>query len=120
MHRPGPKTPARLGLDALHYAYVLRIPRREAYFCAFSEWSLRYPERTGRPADKLEAFEVFLVEDGSPYSGEREPRNRRTSSPFQVSVSARDSVNIAAPRGATYSGAWSRLLPRRLAHGLLH
>jgi hypothetical protein len=81
--RPGPKIPPHLGSNSMHYAYVLRIPRREAYFSAFSAWILRYPERTGRPADALEAFEVFLVEDDSPPPGERESRNPRQTSLFK-------------------------------------
>jgi hypothetical protein len=80
---PGATIPPSLGQDAMHYAYVLRLPWQDAYHRAFSEWILRYPERTGRPADEIASFEVSFVEDDSPPPGEHEPRNPRQKRLFK-------------------------------------
>lgn len=68
----------RLGYDAFANAYLLRLPYYPAYFGAFGEWILRYPERTGRVEDRIASFEVIALDHDNPPPGERSPRNRRT------------------------------------------
>jgi hypothetical protein len=75
---PGPTIPSRLGQDNLFCAYVLRIAGSPDYHQAFSEWILRYPERTGRDEDRIVSFEAFLVLDESPLPGKHEPTDTRT------------------------------------------
>jgi hypothetical protein len=74
---PGPTIPPRLGQDNLFCAYALRIAGSPNYHQAFSEWILRYPERTGRDGDRIVSFEAFMVLDESPLPGKREPTDTR-------------------------------------------
>jgi hypothetical protein len=66
--------------DVLFFAYGLRLPWTPAYWTAFQEWVLRYPERTKNPDDAILRFEAFLIEHDSPPPGEHEPRNLRKTS----------------------------------------
>lgn len=66
--------------DVLFFAYGLRLPWTPAYWTAFQEWVLRYPERTKHPEDAIARFEAFVVEHDSPPPGEHEPRNPRKTS----------------------------------------
>jgi predicted DCC family thiol-disulfide oxidoreductase YuxK len=70
--------PVRMDNDSLFFNYSGRIPDNPAYHNAFEEWVLRYPERTGRPQDRIVRFDAYLVEDDSPPVGELQPRNVRT------------------------------------------
>ena len=70
--------PVRMDNDSLFFNYSGRIPDNPAYHNAFQEWVLRYPERTGRPEDRIVRFDAYLVEDDSPPVGELRPRNIRT------------------------------------------
>ena len=74
---PGFTIPIRLGPSHLFYGYGNHIPGRGAYHQALQEWVLRYPERTGRPNDKIVSFVLYKVEDDSPPLGEQKPRNLR-------------------------------------------
>ena len=66
--------------DVLFFAYGLRLPWTPAYWTAFQEWILRYPERTKNPNDAILSFQAFLVEHDSPPPGEQGPRNLRKTS----------------------------------------
>jgi predicted DCC family thiol-disulfide oxidoreductase YuxK len=70
--------PVRMDNDSLVFNYSGRIPDNPAYHQALTEWILRYPERTGRPADQIVKFDCYLVEDDSPPVGQLNPRNVRT------------------------------------------
>ncbi len=74
---PGFTIPKSLGPSHLFYGYGNHIPGRGAYHQALQEWVLRYPERTGRPDDKIASFVLYKVEDDSPPLGEQNPRNLR-------------------------------------------
>jgi hypothetical protein len=78
---PGPHIPERLDQDAFFCDYLPRIVRRADYHQAFIDWILRYPDRTGRPEDRIVSFQAFSVEQDSPAPGESTPRNLRVT-PF--------------------------------------
>ena len=75
---PGRRVPPSMGPSWLVYGYENHLPNRPEYFHALEEWILRYPERTGRAADRLASFEVSVVEDDSPPLTEKAPRNVRS------------------------------------------
>jgi vitamin K-dependent gamma-carboxylase-like protein len=77
---PGPHIPDRLDQDAFFCDYLPRIRQRADYHPAFTDWILRYPERTGRPSDRIVSYEAFVVEQDSPPPGETNARNVRTTS----------------------------------------
>ncbi len=77
---PGAAIPERLDTDPFFCDYLTRVVNRGDYHQALTEWILRYPERTGRPDDRIVAFEGFLVEQDSPPPGETSPRNLRVMS----------------------------------------
>jgi predicted DCC family thiol-disulfide oxidoreductase YuxK len=70
--------PARLDNDSFFFNYSSRIPFKPEYFGAFQDWILAYPDRTGRPQDRIVRFEAYIVEDDSPPVGETQPRNVRS------------------------------------------
>ena len=70
--------PVRMDNDSLVFNYSGRIPDNPSYHQALTEWILRYPERTGRPEDRIVRFDAYLVEDDSPPIGELRPRNVRS------------------------------------------
>jgi predicted DCC family thiol-disulfide oxidoreductase YuxK len=74
---PVDKVPVRLGHDSFWCDYTLRIPDAPQYQPAFTEWILRYPERTGRPEDTIVRFEAFVLRQDSPPPGKTEPTNFR-------------------------------------------
>ena len=80
---PGRQIPVGPGPSWLFYGYENHLPYRPAYYQALQEWILRYPDRTGRPQDRIVSFEVLKVEDDSPPLGEQEPRNLRSTSLFR-------------------------------------
>lgn len=63
--------PERMGQSQWFTMYSDRIadPGYAAYRTAFLEWLLAYPERTGKPADCLTSFDVYLITDQSPDPG---------------------------------------------------
>jgi hypothetical protein len=71
---PVDEIPERLGQDQFFCDYVARIARAPAYHAALRAWIERYPERTGRAADRLVAYGVYLLEDRSPPPGATGPR----------------------------------------------
>jgi hypothetical protein len=77
---PWQTIPPRLDQNSFFCDYLTRIAGRGEYHQAFIEWILRYPERTGRPADRIVSFEAFTVEHDSPRPGELTPSNTRTHS----------------------------------------
>jgi predicted DCC family thiol-disulfide oxidoreductase YuxK len=74
---PVEQVPVRLGHDSFWCDYTLRIPDGGVFHQAFTEWILRYPERTGHPQDAIVRFEAFSLWQDSPRPGESEPRNIR-------------------------------------------
>jgi hypothetical protein len=77
---PGATIPDRLDTDTFFCDYIVRVVSRPDYHQALTEWLLRYHERTGRDADRVVAFEGFMVEQDSPRPGETNPRNLRVMS----------------------------------------
>jgi predicted DCC family thiol-disulfide oxidoreductase YuxK len=67
--------PARLDNDSFFFNYSMRIPDQGQYQGAFSDWILRYPQRTGRPGDRIVRFDAYKLENDSPPPGETIPRN---------------------------------------------
>ncbi|HVV51318.1 MAG TPA: DCC1-like thiol-disulfide oxidoreductase family protein [Polyangia bacterium] len=77
---PNPGTeeiPSRLDNDSFFFNYSMRLPDQGVYHGAFIEWILRYPERTGRPEDRIVRFDAYRIENDSPPPGETVPRNSR-------------------------------------------
>jgi hypothetical protein len=68
---PGPTLPARLGQSILFCDYLTRIEYNPAYYQAFTEWILRYPERTHNDLDRITSFRVLAVEQDTRPPGER-------------------------------------------------
>jgi vitamin K-dependent gamma-carboxylase-like protein len=71
------RIPTRLDNDSFFFNYSVRIPDQIAYHQAFLEWILRYPDRTGRPEDRIVKFDAYRLSNDSPPPGETEPRNFR-------------------------------------------
>jgi hypothetical protein len=80
---PGATIPTSLGPSWLFYGYENHLPTQPAYDQALEEWILRYPERTGRPEDRIVAFRVLTIEDDSPPLGDETPRNLRSTLLFR-------------------------------------
>jgi predicted DCC family thiol-disulfide oxidoreductase YuxK len=74
---PVDRVPVRLGHDSFVCDYTLRIPDAGVYHGAFTEWVLRYPDRTGNPRDAITKFDAYVVEQDSPKPDETEPKNFR-------------------------------------------
>jgi predicted DCC family thiol-disulfide oxidoreductase YuxK len=70
--------PVRLDNDSFVFNYTGRLPTNPAYHNAFTDWILRYPERTGHPEDKIVRFDAYEVDDDSPPPGQLQPRNVRS------------------------------------------
>jgi hypothetical protein len=56
--------------DVYWHHYALRMPSVEALRPALARWIRAYPERTGRPEDRIERFVVHVVRRRSPLPGE--------------------------------------------------
>ena len=50
----------RLDNDAFFDEYIRKLPDHPEYFGAFQDWILRYHERTGNEADRIESFKAFV------------------------------------------------------------
>jgi hypothetical protein len=74
----GAEIPPRLGQGALAAAYTFRIPYHPEYFSALTDWILRYPERTGRAADRIVSFTVTLIQHDDPPPGRHRPTHTTT------------------------------------------
>jgi hypothetical protein len=70
--------PVRLDNDSFVFNYTGRLPTNPAYHNAFTDWILRYPDRTGNPNDKIVRFDAYEVDDDSPPPGQLQPRNVRS------------------------------------------
>jgi hypothetical protein len=69
----GNTVPVRMDQSQFFSMYSERIALEgyAAYRQAFLEWLLAHPQRTGRSADCLTAFDVYLIVDRSPAFGSR-------------------------------------------------
>lgn len=75
---PGQRTIAsRLDHDEYWCDYLSRIAGDRPYEAPLKEWILRYPNRTGRPADRIVSFDVVQLTDTSPWYGETVPVNQQ-------------------------------------------
>jgi hypothetical protein len=63
--------------------YTMNILGREDYYGTLADFIRAYPKRTHRARDRIESFEVWLLEDDSPPPGESKPRNPRRSLVFK-------------------------------------
>jgi predicted DCC family thiol-disulfide oxidoreductase YuxK len=69
--------PVRLDHSSFWCDYTLRIPDAGVLHQALIEWILRYPERTGQPADTITKFDAYVVEHDSPRPNETQPTQPR-------------------------------------------
>lgn len=76
---PGLTIPGALHQNSFLIDYAIQLMATPELQQAFHEWVLRYPERTGRPQDKIVSYKAYVVEDDSPPPGERQPRNARAT-----------------------------------------
>jgi predicted DCC family thiol-disulfide oxidoreductase YuxK len=67
--------PSRLDNDSFFFNYSMRIPDQGAYHAAFTDWILRYPERTHHRGDRIVRFDAYRLENKSPRPGETTPRD---------------------------------------------
>jgi hypothetical protein len=67
--------PSRLDNDSFFFNYSMRIPDQGQYQGAFSDWILRYPERTGHSGDRIVRFDAYKLDNDSPPPGETNSRN---------------------------------------------
>lgn len=65
----------RLDHDEFWCDYLSRIAGDRAYEPPLREWILKYPDRTGRPSDRIASFDVVQINDVSPMYGETVPTN---------------------------------------------
>ena len=59
---PVDRIPPHMEQDEFWCDYTNRIPENEAYWRALKEWIFAYHLRTGRPEDRVIAFEAKLIE----------------------------------------------------------
>jgi hypothetical protein len=82
---PGNSIPPHLDQEALFVEWALRVPFIPDYQQAFREWVLRYPERTGRPQDRIVSFRAYVVRDDSPPLGRRTPTHTHATQFYEWS-----------------------------------
>ncbi len=75
---PGPgytEIPERLNQNQFYCGYSLFswMPHFRSYGTAFQEWIMRYPQRTGRPEDRIVSYTVWKLSDKSPPPGQTKP-----------------------------------------------
>lgn len=70
--------PPRTGQNYYFCDYTVRIPGEPHFHDPFREWILDHHKRVGRPEERIDRFQVILVEQDSPPPGSREPTNVRT------------------------------------------
>jgi DCC1-like thiol-disulfide oxidoreductase len=72
---PSTEIAARLHQNQFFTAFSLFIWRDHfrAYRSAFQDWILRYPERTGRPQDRIVGYTAYKLRDVSPPPRQRQP-----------------------------------------------
>jgi predicted DCC family thiol-disulfide oxidoreductase YuxK len=71
------RVPVFPNYDVFFTDYSMRIPGAGALHPVLRNWLLRYPRRTGNPADRIVSFDVYVVEQDSPAPGETQPTNLR-------------------------------------------
>jgi hypothetical protein len=76
---PYDRIPPRLGMDQFFTSHSLFMPsgRFGPFRNAFKDWILAYPQRTGRPQDRIVSFVAYQLIDQSPPPGQTQPRNFR-------------------------------------------
>jgi hypothetical protein len=75
--------PEYLDQDDTWCDYTTNILGREDYYPTLADFIRAYPRRTHRARDRIQSFEVWLIEDDSPSPGESKPRNTRRSLVFK-------------------------------------
>ena len=70
---PADDVPERLDYSSFVFDYALKIPSSPSYHQALIEWMLRYPDRTGHPADALVSFDGYVVKHVSPRPDQSAP-----------------------------------------------
>lgn len=55
--------------------YTTNVVGRDYYYGTLAEFIRAYPRRTHRARDRIESFEIWIVEDDSPPPGQSAPRN---------------------------------------------
>ncbi|AKU90014.1 DCC1-like thiol-disulfide oxidoreductase family protein [Vulgatibacter incomptus] len=63
------EVPDLQGMNQFWFDYSTRIKDNPAYHHTLEGWILEHHKRTGKPADRIVAFEVALLEDRSPRPG---------------------------------------------------
>jgi hypothetical protein len=74
---PVTEIPEYLDQDDTWCDYTNNIVGREDYYGALADFIRAYPRRTHQARDRIESFEVWLLEDDSPPPGETKPTNAR-------------------------------------------
>jgi Vitamin K-dependent gamma-carboxylase len=72
---PVPSIPEYLDQGDAWCDYTANVVGREEYYGTLADFIRAYPRRTHRARDRIQSFEVWMLEDESPPPGEREPRN---------------------------------------------
>jgi predicted DCC family thiol-disulfide oxidoreductase YuxK len=82
---PIDNVPAHLGYDQFFttYALIIPTPHCRPYLGAFEQWVLNYPQRTGRPNDRIARFTAYVITDLSPKPGDMQPHDTHKE-PFLV------------------------------------
>lgn len=69
--------PGRLGQDQFWCDYTNRIRGQRALHHILKSWVLAHHERTGRPEDRVVAFDAYWLSDRTPAIGKSEPTQRK-------------------------------------------
>lgn len=72
---PVTRIPEYLDQDDTWCDFTTNVVGREEYYGTLTDYIRAYPRRTHRSRDRIESFEVWILEDESPPPGESEPRN---------------------------------------------
>jgi hypothetical protein len=67
--------PEWLDQDDTWCDYTTNIVDRDYYYGTLADFIRAYPKRTHRARDRIQSFEIWIVEDDSPAPGESAPRN---------------------------------------------
>lgn len=70
--------PPRTGRNYYFCDFTVRLPGEPHFHDPFREWILDHHERMKRPEERIERFEVIVVEHDSPAPGTHEPTNVRS------------------------------------------
>lgn len=72
---PVTQIPEYLDQDDTWCDYMMNVVGREEYYGTLADFIRAYPRRTHRSRDRIQSFEVWVLEDESPPPGETQPRN---------------------------------------------